>query len=73
MRWLLQLWVALLRAVWRQRAARPQRAIRNAAPWATCACCGVALDTVWRYGDASYCRACHGDISADSDSSAFSG
>ena len=65
LRWLLALWVALL------RAARPQRSLPP--PWATCHGCRTALDTVWRYEDASYCRACHEEASADSDSTAFSG
>jgi len=71
LRWLLALCVALL------RVARPRRpaltAPARSAAWATCHSCRTALDTVWRYEDASYCRVCHEDISADSDSSAFSG
>ena len=67
-RWLLALWMALL------RAARPQRAVRDSSqPWAICRGCRAALDVVCRYDDASYCRACHEEVSADSDSSAFSG
>jgi len=70
LRWLLALWVALL------RAARPRRPTLTAPArsdaWATCHSCHTTLDTVWRYEDASYCHTCHEDISADSDSSAFS-
>ena len=71
LRWLLALWVALLRAARLRRPALTAPA--RSAAWATCHSCRTALDTVWRYEDASYCRVCHEDISADSDSSAFSG
>lgn len=37
--------------------------------WASCRSCNAALQSVWRFEDASYCQACHEEVSADSDSS----
>ena len=77
LRWFLALWVTVLRTL-RLRTAladaprplAPRRCdVAAGLDWARCSSCSAELGSVWRYQDASYCRACHRIVSSDSDSS----
>ena len=81
-RWFVKLVVGLVRRLAQSRAALADAPPTVAPPalgaavyrhWASCRSCNAALRTVWRFADASYCQACHEEVSADSDSSSGTG